>query len=45
MTKLAHVAVTALILMFSGCTSMGDTSTSSGAPTDFSQDPIYSGGN
>lgn len=44
MTKLAYVAVTALILMAAGCTSMGETTSSSGDSTNLSQSPLYSGG-
>jgi hypothetical protein len=44
MTKLAYVVVTALILMASGCSSMGETTSSAGDSTNLSHSDLYSGG-
>lgn len=44
MIKLAYIAFTALILTASGCSSMGETTSSSGDSTNLSQSPLYSGG-
>lgn len=44
MIKLAYVAFTALILIASGCASMGETTSSSGDSTNLSQSSLYSGG-
>jgi hypothetical protein len=44
MTKLAYVVVTALILMASGCSSMGETTSSAGDSTNLSHNDLYHGG-
>jgi hypothetical protein len=44
MTKLAYVVVTTLILMASGCSSMGETTGFAGDSTNLSHSDLYSGG-